>query len=448
MKEPFSFYGTEEGLKFFLVDCGSGLTHLIIFPDDTVMLFDCNLVNDEEHSRRGKQSILDLFSKVIPLKNKTGLKQEQCIDIFVNSHRDTDHLKGLKDVNERFPIKSIWDSGQQGANTDDADYQYYMRLRNNLKNQNKANLVVPTPSDGVFKSYGDTDVYVLSSANDFVSEGNHYLSEAADKIQHTNCMVLLLKFAGRKMLLTGDSDWKAWKENIVPNFKNAIVNFKNSDILIASHHGSRTFFTSEEEVDEAKHPDTTYTESIRLIKPKVTLISCAEYEYKGYHLPNKEAMRLYKEYTSNGQVYTTNNEGTFCGRIDREGNFSVTPWQFRNIGGKTDKRIFVKCITDTGEELKNGFAYPVGHRLKFVVLGTGEVLDSRDNPKVYWQVCNAGYGAYSHHHEIYYKGTYEDYGKFKFVRDLSYVGTHLLRCKVINSKKGFYQTVIFVVHGK
>lgn len=38
MKEPFSFYGTEESLRFFLVDCGSGLTHLIIFPDNTVML--------------------------------------------------------------------------------------------------------------------------------------------------------------------------------------------------------------------------------------------------------------------------------------------------------------------------------------------------------------------------------------------------------------------------
>ena len=145
------------------------------------MLFDCNLVNDEEHSRRGKQSILDLFSKVIPLKNKTGLKQEQCIDIFVNSHRDTDHLKGLKDVNERFPIKSIWDSGQQGANTDDADYQYYMRLRNNLKNQNKANLVVPTPSDGVFKSYGDTDVYEGVDLADAETVNTRWSSAGPDK---------------------------------------------------------------------------------------------------------------------------------------------------------------------------------------------------------------------------------------------------------------------------
>ena len=57
MKEPLSFYKANDGIKFYLVNCGSGLTHLIVFPDDTVMLFDCNLIDDAEHPNRNKDYI-------------------------------------------------------------------------------------------------------------------------------------------------------------------------------------------------------------------------------------------------------------------------------------------------------------------------------------------------------------------------------------------------------
>ena len=46
MLEPVKFYESEKDLKFYLIDCDSGLMHLIIFPDDTVMLFDCNVTED------------------------------------------------------------------------------------------------------------------------------------------------------------------------------------------------------------------------------------------------------------------------------------------------------------------------------------------------------------------------------------------------------------------
>ena len=65
------------------------------------------------------------------------------------------------------------------------------------------------------------------------------------KKQHTNSIVLSIEYSGRKMLLTGDSDWKCWKEGIVPTFSGYEHNYENTDILIASHHGSRSFFTDE-----------------------------------------------------------------------------------------------------------------------------------------------------------------------------------------------------------
>ena len=70
--------------------------------------------------------------------------------------------------------------------------------------KNKDNVLVPVPSKSVFQKYGNADVYVLSSSKDFVNESEAALMEAVDKQQHTNCIVLLLCYASRKILLTGD----------------------------------------------------------------------------------------------------------------------------------------------------------------------------------------------------------------------------------------------------
>ena len=77
-----------------------------------------------------------------------------------------------------------------------------------------------------------------------------------------------------------------------------------------------------------------------------------------------------------------------------------------------------------------------------------DTINSTDKITVVWQVVNAGYGDDSEHHEIYYKGKDEGDGKYHFSRELSYEGTHLLRCRICNLTKGFVQTRIFVVKGK
>lgn len=438
MREPLDFYDCQNNIKFYLVDCGSGLTHLIVFPDGTTMLYDCNLLEDN------KNEILDLFVELIPWReNAEGIK-EQYIDIFVNSHRDTDHLRGLYYVNSRFPIHSIWDSGQSGANIDNAEYKYYMGLRNRLKQSSENNLCVPTPSNAVYRNIGGADIYVLADAKEYVQLWASVVVEYADKKQHTNCLVLLICYGGRKMLLTGDSDWKAWKENIVPNFEDETVNYEDTDILIASHHGSRTFFTNKEEIDEENYPDDTFTESIKHINPITTLISCGDYEQ--YHHPSDDALSLYEDYTSNSQVYTTRKYGTLCGVICKNGFFSVAPIRFYNYGGENGKRVILTCKTSDGEVVANGDNVYIGCYLYFKLTGIGGVLD--DNTVVTWEVCNAGYNGDEEHHEIYYKSKDEKDGKYSFSRELSYIGTHLLRCRVRNRRKGFDQQIVFVVHGK
>ena len=262
LTKPLGYYTDNTALRFHMLDVGEGLMILIIFPNDQVMLFDCNVTDDNE------STILDYLSANIPFKiNPATGNAEQFIDVFVNSHRDEDHYRGLKKINAQYPIQSIWDSGQTGATTKSLDYEYYMGLRRRLKEKDENNLKVLVPTETPVATFNGVEIFCFAGKEDFQSGFDNGITvfKAAAKIQHTNSIVLKISYGGRDILLTGDSDWKSWKEKIVPNFKKTV----KSDILVASHHGSRSFFTDEanDTIDIQKNPDTTYMEAIEYIDP-------------------------------------------------------------------------------------------------------------------------------------------------------------------------------------
>ena len=97
LTKPLGYYTDNTALRFHMLDVGEGLMILIIFPNDQVMLFDCNVTDDNE------STILDYLSANIPFKiNSATGNAEQFIDVFVNSHRDEDHYRGLKKINLGF----------------------------------------------------------------------------------------------------------------------------------------------------------------------------------------------------------------------------------------------------------------------------------------------------------------------------------------------------------
>lgn len=296
MRAPLSYYLNSQSspLLFHLLNVGEGLMALLVFPDKTTMLYDCNIIQDD------KEWIINYLKSFIPLRyNKEEKKDTQWIDVFVNSHRDQDHYRGLREVRAVFDIKSIWDSGETGATTQDDDYKYYMKLRLDLmKKYGDEAVIVPIPSRNPFVEFGGSTVYCLCSSEELSNKNRskRFKEIMEAKIQHTNSIVLMIKYAGRGILLPSDSDWKAWKEKIVPNFKDS--GFLRSNILVASHHGSRSFFTDEtvnDTIDPEGNPDSTYIESIDYIDPSIVLISCGEYKSASH--PNKEALKIYKEKT-------------------------------------------------------------------------------------------------------------------------------------------------------
>lgn len=474
---PLKFYieEDEDALIFHVINIGQGLMILIVFPDQTTMLFDCYIT--EENT----EYVLKYLEKNIPIRKDEKDKDVQYIDIFVNSHRDLDHYKGIKGINDKFEIKSIWDSGQYGvgAKSKSKDYKEYMKLKLNIKHKYGEDSVPKlVPSNSKFKSFGESNVYCFNSKSEFKSEKSSYSSYFKDesnlfyslnenlfidnenldnieesykiKAQHTNCIVLMIEYKNKKLLLTGDSDWKSWRDSIIPQIKKDLI---KTNILVASHHGSRSFFTDEgnNEIDIYKNPDSTYLNHIDIINPDITLISCGKYEK--YHHPNEEAMDLYKSSTSNNQVYTTfEKDAGFVGFIKSDGYWGVSTSKFEEVITHKDIGFCLECISNIDgytQKVKNGEQIDRGCNLQFEaskILGIADNL-VKENVCVTWEVSNSGKLDDENHQEIYIANKSKKKVSYinKMNRDLIYKGTHIVRCTIENKDRDKKITKIFKV---
>src|SRR5262249_53711027 len=91
------------------IDVGQGNMTLVEMPDGTIFLYDCN-VTDENAER-----VLGYLS--------ASLRGRRFF--FVNSHREADHMRGIKRVDRMSPIAMVCDNGEPGGTTDCAEYNEY-----------------------------------------------------------------------------------------------------------------------------------------------------------------------------------------------------------------------------------------------------------------------------------------------------------------------------------
>ena len=110
------------------VDVGQGNMVLIETDDGRKLVFDCNVKEDNE------ARVLNYIAKQIG--------EGKALHAFICSHRDADHVRGVKKLHARFPIQEVWDSDYPGTTTDSAEYREYMELRrrvgsNEIKKQTR-----------------------------------------------------------------------------------------------------------------------------------------------------------------------------------------------------------------------------------------------------------------------------------------------------------------------
>jgi len=242
------------------IDVGQGNMVLIETESGSKFIFDCNVTDENE------ERVLGYVAKAIGLGRQ--------IRAFICSHRDADHIRGVKKLHARFPIREIWDSGYPGTTTDSPEYRAYMDLRLRLGSQIKVKKK--------YRDYGRTRFNYLSAKDDRLPK-NANAQGIIIKVDHrsangSRCL--------SSAMLTGDSDAETWRQGVMVDYTKSQL---SSSILMGAHHGSITFF------DDPNENDHYYVGHIQAINPEITLISVGP---NSYGHPNEKALKLYRKYSS------------------------------------------------------------------------------------------------------------------------------------------------------
>ena len=167
-------------MEIHIVDVGCGNMSIILNPDGTKIVLDCNITEDNS-------------ARVLAYAKRV-LGKGSAIDVFINSHRDADHMRGISDLHAQNPIKAIWDTDVPGTTTDSPEYLSYMRLRRSLPGK----AIEPRKSYNI----GDAKYRFMNGKWEGYSDINQ--QSAVIKIEY--------KTPGCSVMFAGDTDYRPWKE--------------------------------------------------------------------------------------------------------------------------------------------------------------------------------------------------------------------------------------------
>lgn len=242
---------------------------VVVFDDGYVIVYDCNITNDNARA---------VFAFMASFMRKN------TIDLFVNSHRDADHMRGLRRLHAAYPIGAIWDS-EVSANTDTTEYQDYMRLRREI------------------------GFHVVGSGNYLQHKPNvRILNGRRQGLDDPNSqsIVMHINEGGSSLMLAGDTNSRSWRDYILREYPDSL----SSLVLYASHHGSYTF------INDNPDADLDYSQHLVRMNPAITLISVGATNPHGH--PDPRAVTHYERH-----CYGTAQSGQKVFRTDQHGNMRV-----------------------------------------------------------------------------------------------------------------------------
>ena len=272
------------------IDVGQGNMVLIETAMGRSCVFDCNITVENE------ERVLGYISSQIG--------EGQQLYAFICSHRDADHMRGVKKLHARFPVRRIWDSNYPGTTTDSPEYRAYMDLRRTVGSEVR--------KKETYHDFGRTRFRYLSAQDDRLPE-NANAQGIVIKVEHRSAD------GGRALtsvMLPGDSDAQTWRHGIMVDYTKAAV---SSTILMAAHHGSISFF---DDPDDERH---YYKTHMQAINPFMTLISVGS---NNYGHPDKTAIKLYRENSTGSaqgnKVYRTDTKGTMKLTLQDGGGWNLS----------------------------------------------------------------------------------------------------------------------------
>jgi competence protein ComEC len=214
------------------LNVGHGQAILAQLPGKVNILFDAGSVHKSNIGRR----------IVLPFLNYKGISQ---IDVIIISHNDIDHINGIPEVVRDCTVAAVY------ANRAFFDREDTWRTAETLKTSlSKMGLKIQ-PLEENSNVAGSTEIKILWPTEQVLQDQN--LGD------NDKSLVLLIEFAGGKILLCSDIEEFAQREllRLFPNLK--------ADIIVAAHHGS------------ARTAEPTFLENL---EAEVLIYSCGRRAYE------------------------------------------------------------------------------------------------------------------------------------------------------------------------
>jgi competence protein ComEC len=334
---------------------GQGEVTLMIIPtgpqvsDYIYVLIDC----DED---KGKDEI-----EVVKMLQDL-FKDKGRLSVYINTHPHKDHLAGVQSIYDSIGIDEVWHSNHKPSGSDDSSYQELKYVLKKIGKQNEYHLkgtrslnTIQTSRENidekVTKKLGNINFQVLSPAK-FVCEDIE--SEESDETRrkriHEQCGVIKFTYNGISILITGDSDKTAWQDNSITDYYYESL---PSTFLSASHHGSYTFFK------DKKDDEDVFLKHIQKISPEYTIISAPKQSESKHDHPHDEALKIYKEYSSQDVLHLGNEDGnpySVIVDIDNYGRYSVNfDEELIKAYGYKDEEVEESSKSNSVRVLSSGF---------------------------------------------------------------------------------------------
>jgi competence protein ComEC len=258
------------------LDVGHGQAIVAQFPGGANIIFDTGSIYRSDTGRR----------IVTPFLNYTGINNIKAIII---SHGDIDHINGIPEIAAYHKVSGVY--------ADEAPFTQPALDSNSPEgflNQslNEIGLTIENLSE-TSNPVNITGIEIL-----WPVEGDNYSEISSD---NDKSLVLLMEFAGKKILLCSDIEQAAQKEilRLYPDLK--------AEVVVVPHHGSTA---------------TLEPGFLERLEPNILICSCGRDQYQSFS--NSTALQNISS-DANKAFFTCTNGATTI-RIDKKGNIksSVT----------------------------------------------------------------------------------------------------------------------------
>lgn len=321
-------------LKVYFIDIGQGDCIFIELPDGKNMLIDTG-----EKRNAGKAKI-DKY-----LRDENGNKVT--IDYCVATHPDSDHIGLMPYVYEQYDVLKSYRPYVYSENKSASALPY--ELNKGIKIKNSSNIYYDYITNvnaeqtywEFFKDDSDFSNGFTGKDGEIYEYTVNFVMPYADNLNDYQYFttpndfsaVIMLEYADRKILFTGDIEYETGKkgaeQSFIREFSTSNPAMVDCDVLKVAHHGSDS---------------STSPEFLSLVKPEYSVISCG--------LSNKHRHPL-KSTLDNlvncgSEIYRTDLQGTIILTIDSKGIMT-----FEKQTNKYDGKIL-----DDGDTIKQ---YEIDH---------------------------------------------------------------------------------------